>query len=169
MKCFIDKNIIFDFVRLIYFRESFEHYKYSALLVLLIQDKKLEGNISDSTPFSVGKYLSYKLERLNVPDADSKARNALRHIFEGRWGLRSLTHAEFLSSLNEGRLHFEDAYQFAIAKKYCDLIITKNLKDFDSVRAEISIRTPREFIEKNFKEDLPTYFEKLEDLARLTS
>jgi len=110
---FIDKNIIFDFVRLIYFNESPAYYKTQALIVTLVNQNKINATVSDSTFFSIGNYMAYKLERSgterDTENTEETVRNALKTIFKGNWQQVSLSKEEFLECLEDHRLHYEDA------------------------------------------------------------
>ncbi|MBS3060251.1 MAG: hypothetical protein J4432_01955 [DPANN group archaeon] len=162
---FIDKNVLMDYIRLVYFAESFDHYKHSAAIVLLVNDKKFNAYISDATPFSVGNYLNFKLERAGISDSDDKTRNALRHIFSGSWNPISLSINEFMSCLENKSTHYEDAYQLTCAKKSCDLIVTRNVRDFNKFKKQIELLSPKQFLDTAFKKETETYFEKLRKIG----
>ena len=164
MDYFLDKNVLFDFVRLVYFGEEFKWYSSSAIVVLIARDGGFVPHISDATPFSVANYTLYKMERSGIPDAENKVRKMLKFLFFGKWQLTSLSKEEFVESLDEKRFHYEDAYQFFCAKKFCNNIVTRNLKDFEIVKKEIKVFAPVEFLSSKFSNEKPKYFEKLQDM-----
>jgi hypothetical protein len=142
---FVDKNIIFDFIRLVYFRESPAEYTNSALIVVLAGQNKIDACISEATFFSAGNYLAYKLGRSGIEKPEDVAKNALKAIFKGKWHSISLAKEEFLECLKDERLHYEDSYQLACAKKKTNIIITRNLKDFEKI-SEIKALAPKQFL-----------------------
>lgn len=160
---FIDKNVIFDFVRLVYFKESPSYYRNQALIVVLANLGRIDATVSDSTFFSVGNYLAYKLERSGVENAEEKVRNALKTIFKGNWRQVSLSKQEFLGCLEDNRLHYEDAYQLACAKKAGNNIITRNLKDFEKIK-EIKVLAPKEFLKTVKPQELQEAEKELDSL-----
>lgn len=166
MDFFVDKNILMDFVRLVYFKENFDWYKNQAAIILLAKNNEFGAYVSDVTPFSVGNYLTYKLERKGVLDADVKVRNALRYLFDGKWTTVTLDVGAFLSCLGEKRVHYEDAYQLACAKKSTKNIITRNVKDFQQFKKELTVLSPKEFMDKYFKSLVGKCFDELAALQK---
>ena len=116
---FIDKNVLMDYIRLVYFAESFDHYKHSAAIVLLVNDKKFNA-------YSI---------------------------------------TEFMSCLENKSTHYEDAYQLTCAKKSCDLIVTRNVRDFNKFKKQIELLSPKQFLDTAFKKETETYFEKLRKIG----
>ena len=164
---FIDKNVLFDYVKLIYFSESYKYYRNQAMIVMLINEGKFNGFISDATPFSVANYLSFKLERNGIQETDLKVRNAMKSLFkEKQWETVSLSINEFRKALEEKRLPLEDAYQYECAKKKCKTIITSDLKDFQVLKKEFSIITPKEFIETHYAKEKEEYYKRIEELIQ---
>ncbi|MFH1234096.1 MAG: hypothetical protein V1493_00585 [Candidatus Diapherotrites archaeon] len=162
---FIDKNIIFDFIRLVYFRESPGEYKNSAMIVVLANQNKIDACISEATFFSAGNYLTYKLERSGIEKPEDAAGNALKAIFKGKWHSTSLAKEEFLECLKDKRLHYEDSYQLACAKKKTKTIITRNLKDFECI-LEIKALAPKQFLATVKPQDLREAEKELESLEK---
>ena len=160
---FIDKNVIFDFARLVYFNESPAYYKNQALIVVLVNQGKIEAAVSDATFFSAGNYLAYKLERSGIENTDERTRNALKTIFKGNWRQISLSKQEFIECLEDCRLHYEDAYQLACAKKAGNNIVTRNLKDFEKIK-EINVLAPKQLLQKIKDSELNEAEKELESI-----
>lgn len=162
---FVDKNILFDYLRVVYFKESLDFYKLSCLIVLMVNERKFKAFISDATLFSVGNYLRYKLERAKETEIEFKVRIALKNIFSGNWETIGLTKEEFLECLNDSRLHYEDAYQLKCALKKTKNFITNNLKDFEKIQ-ELNLLAPKQFISNFEKNEIKQAEEKLNKILR---
>ncbi len=170
MEFFIDKNVIMDFIRLIYFNESSDYYIYPSIIVLMIRDGVIKANISDVTPFSVGNYLNYKLQRAGVQETDKKTKNALKFLFKGDWNIVSLKIEDFLNCLEEKRIEYEDSYQ---VKCYLNtnskFLITRNIKDFEKIKEiKKQIINPKQFLLKYYKTDVEKYKKKVENLINFS-
>lgn len=168
MKIFVDKNVIMDFIRLIYFNESSDYYIYPAAIVLMIRDKIVDAIVSDITPFSVGNYLDYKLQRKGIEDTDKKTKNALKYIFNGNWNSIDLNIQDFLNSLEEKRLGYEDAYQLkCYLNSNSEILVTRNIRDFEKIKEiKEQIINPKRFLLKYYKKDFEKYLEKVKDLIQ---
>ena len=73
---------------------------------------------------------------------------------------------EFRKLLEEKRLPLEDAHQYECTKKKCNAIITSDLKDFQVLKKEFSIITPKEFIETHYSNEKEECYKRIEELIQ---
>lgn len=147
MKVFVDKNVLFHYMRKILFNEE---VPLSSLQIMrCIHNKKLHAVISENAIFGLINYCIYKLERdynLEQKECEKKTKDKIRYALKGNWEIRSLTLQDFQNALEENDVPFEDYCQYLCAKKEKLTLITHNIDDFTSIQ-DIKIRRPREFIE----------------------
>ena len=132
MKLFWDTNVMLD---LLGEREPF--YLAAAKIATLADKKKLEITVS-ALSFATVSYLLTKFEGLR------KAKEKLRK-FKVISDICELDEIIIEEGLNSDFSDFEDALQyFSALRAECDIIITRNAKDFK--KSQIAVMTPDEFL-----------------------
>ena len=132
MKLFLDTDVMLD---LLGEREPF--YIPAAKIATLADKRKLRVIVS-AFSFATVRYFLTKYEGLK------KTKDKLRK-FKIISGICELDELIIEKGLNSGFTDFEDALQyFSALRKECDIIITRNGKDFK--KSEIAVMTPSEFL-----------------------
>ena len=132
MKLFLDTNVMLDFLGE---REPF--YISAARIATLADKRKLKINVSALSFATVGYFLT-KYEGLK------KTKDKLRK-FKVISGISELDELILEKGLNSDFSDFEDALQyFSALRTECDIIITRNGKDFR--KSQIPVMTPDEFL-----------------------
>lgn len=133
LKVFIDTNIMLD---LLSEREPF--YTSAAKIASLADTGKIELYVS-ALSFATSSYILSKFEK-----SIENVRNKLR-MFKVISNVCSINETTIEKSLNSDFTDFEDALQhFSALENNCQLIITRNSKDFST--SLIPIMTPDEFL-----------------------
>jgi len=135
----IDINVLEDVVR---YRRG---WKGSSVLLGAVESGDVNGSVSAWTVAVV----YYFRRRAGVSDWEARQRTK-RLIRDGNIKVLSLSSEIVNLALTDRRFPgFEDAIQFHTAKlNNVDAIITRNVKHFQSVKDEIAILTPEEFLER---------------------
>lgn len=132
MKVFMDTNLMLGFLGE---REGF--YENAAKLVTLADEGKLEIFVSPVS-FATVSYFLTKFE--NAKTAIEKLRK-----FKVLSSISPIDELIIEKELNSKFKDFEDALQyFCAVESGCDIIITRNGKDFKE--SSISVMTPAEFL-----------------------
>ena len=132
MKLFLDTNVMLDFLGE---REPF--YLSSAKIATLADKRKLTINVS-ALSFATVSYFLTKYEGVN------KAKEKLRK-FKVISEICELDELIIEKGLNSDFSDFEDSLQyFSALRAECDIIITRNGKDFK--KPQIPVMTPDEFL-----------------------
>jgi predicted nucleic acid-binding protein len=132
MKIFLDTNIVLDFLGE---REPF--YLSAAKIATLADKGKIEIIVSALSYSTVG-YLLTKFEGLD------KTKDKLRK-FKAISTICELDDRIIEKGLNSNFSDFEDSLQYFSALRHeCDILITRNEKDFKT--AHITIMNPTEFL-----------------------
>jgi len=132
MKLFLDTNVMLDFLGE---REPF--YLSSAKIATLADKRKLTINVS-ALSFATVSYFLTKYEGVN------KAKEKLRK-FKIISEICELDELIIEKGLNSDFSDFEDSLQyFSALRAECDIIITRNGKDFK--KSQIPVMTPDEFL-----------------------
>ncbi len=132
MKLFLDTNVMLDFLGE---REPF--YLSSAKIATLADKRKLTINVS-ALSFATVSYFLTKYEGVN------KAKEKLRK-FKVISEICELDELIIEKGLNSDFSDFEDSLQyFSALRAECDIIITRNGKDFK--KSQIPVMTPDEFL-----------------------
>jgi len=132
MKLFLDTNVMLD---LLGEREPF--YLSSAKIATLADKRKLKINVS-ALSFATVSYFLTKYEGVK------KTKEKLRK-FKVISGICELDELIIEKGLNSDFSDFEDSLQYYSAlRAECDIIITRNGKDFK--KSQIPIMTPDEFL-----------------------
>lgn len=150
-KIFVDKNIIFHYLRKILFHEQVP--LSSLQIIKCVHNNKLQAVISENALFGLINYCIYKLERdfdYDLIESEKKAKEKIKFLLRGSWEIKSLELKDFQSALEENTIPFEDYCQYLCAKKENILLITHNVDDFLTVK-DVKILKPRDFIEACIK------------------
>ena len=132
MKLFLDTNVMLDFLGE---REPF--YISSAKIATLADKRKLKINVS-ALSFATVSYFLTKYEGVK------KTKEKLRK-FKVISGICELDELIIEKGLNSDFSDFEDSLQyFSALRAECDIIITRNGKDFK--KSQIPVMTPDEFL-----------------------
>ena len=132
MKLFLDTNVMLDFLGE---REPF--YISAAKIATLADKRKLKINVS-ALSFATVSYFLTKFEGLK------KTKDKLRK-FKVISGICELDELIIEKGLNSDFSDFEDSLQyFSALRTECDIIITRNAKDFK--KSQIPVMTPDEFL-----------------------
>ena len=132
MKIFLDTNIMLDFLGE---REPF--YLNAAKIATLADKGKIEIVVSAISYSTVG----YLLTKFEGPD---KTKNKLRK-FKVISTICELDDRIIEKGLNSDFSDFEDSLQYFSALRHeCDILITRNEKDFKT--AQMTIMNPTEFL-----------------------
>ena len=132
MKLFLATNVMLDFLGE---REPF--YLSSAKIATLADKRKLTINVS-ALSFATVSYFLTKYEGVN------KAKEKLRK-FKVISEICELDELIIEKGLNSDFSDFEDSLQyFSALRAECDIIITRNGKDFK--KSQIPVMTPDEFL-----------------------
>ena len=132
MKLFLDTNVMLD---LLGEREPF--YIPAAKIATLADKKKLKIIVS-ALSFSTVSYFLTKYEGLKTTKDKLRKFKIISTICE-------LDDLIIEKGLNSDFPDFEDALQyFSALRKECDIIITRNGKDFK--KSQIPVMTPNEFL-----------------------
>lgn len=132
MKLFLDTNVMLDFLGE---RESFY---ISAAKIATLADKRKIKIIVSALSFATVSYFLTKYEGLK------KTKDKLRK-FKIISGICELDELIIEKGLNSDFHDFEDSLQyFSALRTECDIIITRNGKDFK--KSQIPIMTPDEFL-----------------------
>lgn len=135
MRALFDANVLMD----VLMRRG--GWRSSLALIQKVRNGKIEGYISALTVEII-----YFLRARSLPEAESK--EVTKRIIRG-FKIASLTEDVVKRALDEERIEdIEDAVQFHSAKEVAEIFITRNKKDFSTVKDEIEILTPEEFLEK---------------------
>ena len=135
MKAFLDVNIFIDVL------EKRRGWKASIAVLQLVRSGELEGYISALTP-PIIYFLRARYSE------DVRAREDTKKIVKG-FKIVPLTDEIISASFEEKRIgDFEDSIQFHSACSILGkgVLITRNIRDFQSVRDAITIMTPEEFL-----------------------
>ncbi|AGK61297.1 putative nucleic-acid-binding protein, contains PIN domain [Archaeoglobus sulfaticallidus PM70-1] len=133
MSAFFDVNVFMDVL------ERRRGWKASLAVVQLVRNGKIEGYVSALTPPII-----YFL-RARYTDENRAREDARRILREFR--IVPLTEEIILNSYEESRIDdFEDCIQFHSALSTAEVLITRNIKDFEAVKDEIAVMTPEEFL-----------------------
>lgn len=136
-RIFIDTNVMFDFLG-----ERNPFYESIAKIATLAEKEKLTLIVSPISFATVNYFLS-KFENSKI------AREKLRK-FKIISNICSLDEQTIEKGLNSSFSDFEDALQyFSATESECDLILTRNGKDFK--KSLLPIMTPDEFIKSLIK------------------
>ena len=153
-RVFLDKNILFHYMRKILFEES---VPLSSLLIIKnVHAKKLHGCISENAFFGLINYSIYKLQRdkgMEEKDAENLAKEKIKWLLQGKWEIISLEFEELSKLVEKSEIPFEDFYQYLCAKKANLELVTHNKKDFEQA-AGVIISTPTDFLEKMKKQKI---------------
>ncbi len=132
MKLFLDTNVMLDFLGE---REPF--YISAAKIATLADKRKLKIMVS-ALSFATVSYFLTKYEGLK------KTKDKLRK-FKIISGICELDELIIEKGLNSDFSDFEDSLQyFSALRTECDIIITRNGKDFK--KSQIPVMTPNEFL-----------------------
>ena len=132
MKLFLDTNVMLDFLGE---REPF--YISAAKIATLADKRKLKISVS-ALSFATVSYFLTKYEGLK------KTKDKLRK-FKIISGICELDELIIDKGLNSDFTDLEDSLQyFSALRTECDIIITRNAKDFK--KSQIPVMTPDEFL-----------------------
>ena len=132
MRLFLDTNVMLDFLG------EREPFYISAAKIATLADKKKLKIIVSALSFATVSYFLTKYEGLKT------TKDKLRK-FKIISGICELDELIIEKGLNSGFPDFEDSLQyFSALRTECDIIITRNGKDFN--KSQISVMTPDEFL-----------------------
>ncbi len=132
MKLFLDTNVMLDFLG------ERERFYLSAAKIATLADKRKLKIIVSALSFATVSYFLTKYEGLK------KTKDKLRK-FKIISGICELDELIIEKALNSGFPDFEDSLQyFSALRTECDIIITRNGKDFK--KSQIPVMTPDEFL-----------------------
>lgn len=132
MKLFLDTNVMLDFLG------EREPFYISAAKIATLADKRKLKIIVSALSFATVSYFLTKYEGLK------KTKDKLRK-FKIISGICELDELIIEKGLNSDFPDFEDSLQyFSALRRECDIIITRNGKDFK--KSQIPVMTPGEFL-----------------------
>ena len=132
MKLFWDTNIMFDFLG------ERDPFYISAAKIATLADKREVTVVASALSYATISYLLAKYESIE------KIKDKLRK-FKVISEICELDEVIIEKGLNSNFLDFEDSLQYYSAlRTECDIIITRNGKDFK--KSQIPIMTPEEFL-----------------------
>ena len=132
MKLFWDTNIMFDFLG------ERDPFYISAAKIATLADKREVTVVASALSYATINYLLAKYESIE------KIKDKLRK-FKVISEICELDEVIIEKGLNSNFLDFEDSLQYYSAlRTECDIIITRNGKDFK--KSQIPIMTPEEFL-----------------------
>jgi predicted nucleic acid-binding protein len=132
MKLFWDTNIMFDFLG------ERDPFYISAAKIATLADKREVTVVASALSYATISYLLAKYESIE------KIKDKLRK-FKVISEICELDEVIIEKGLNSNFLDFEDSLQYYSAlRTECDIIITRNGKDFK--KSQIPIMTPDEFL-----------------------
>ena len=132
MKLFLDTNVMLDFLG------EREPFYISAAKIATLADKRKLKIIVSALSFATVSYFLSKYEGLK------KTKDKLRK-FKIISGICELDELIIEKGLNSDFSDFEDSLQyFSALRTECDIIITRNGKDFK--KSQIPVMTPDEFL-----------------------
>ena len=131
MKLFWDTNIMFDFLG------ERDPFYISAAKIATLADKREVTVVASALSYATISYLLAKYESIEKIKDKLRKFNVISEICE-------LDEVIIEKGLNSNFLDFEDSLQYYSAlRTECDIIITRNGKDFK--KSQIPIMTPDEF------------------------
>jgi predicted nucleic acid-binding protein len=132
MKLFWDTNIMFDFLG------ERDPFYISAAKIATLADKREVTVVASALSYATISYLLAKYESIEKIKDKLRKFNVISEICE-------LDEVIIEKGLNSNFLDFEDSLQYYSAlRTECDIIITRNGKDFK--KSQIPIMTPDEFL-----------------------
>lgn len=140
IKIFLDVNVYLDIL------EDRRGVKDSFKIVNGVREKRYEGYVSALTvPILYHLRLSY-LKFHNMPGRDERAKQeAMNSVRE--FNILSLDEQILKNAASDTRFRdYEDAMQYHSAKPKCDIVVTRNKKDFP--KDDPDVLKPEEFLSK---------------------
>ena len=132
MKLFWDTNIMFDFLG------ERDPFYISAAKIATLADKREVTVVASALSYATISYLLAKYESIEKIKDKLRKFNVISEICE-------LDEVIIEKGLNSNFLDFEDSLQcYSALRTECDIIITRNGKDFK--KSQIPIMTPDEFL-----------------------
>jgi predicted nucleic acid-binding protein len=132
MKLFWDTNIMFDFLG------ERDPFYISTAKIATLADKREVTVVASALSYATISYLLAKYESIEKIKDKLRKFNVISEICE-------LDEVIIEKGLNSNFLDFEDSLQYYSAlRTECDIIITRNGKDFK--KSQIPIMTPDEFL-----------------------
>lgn len=129
----LDANIIIDVVT------QREGFLSSVVLLDQIRKGKFEAIISPITVTNCWYIISTRVGELQSKEIIEKVIKGIK--------IAELNESIIQDAFKHNMKDFEDLIQFYTAKKLnCNVIITRNVKDFNNISNEIKIQTPEEFL-----------------------
>lgn len=107
MKVFLDKNILFHYLRKILFNEQVP--LSSLQIIRCIHKKKITAAISENALFGLINYCIYKLERdfeYDPKECEKRAKEKIKFLLKGDWEIKSLEIRDFENALEENKVPF---------------------------------------------------------------
>jgi predicted nucleic acid-binding protein len=132
MKAFIDTNVMLDFLG------EREPFYSSAAKVATLADKRKIEIVASALSYATVSYFLTKFEGLEKTKAKLRKFKVISKIC-------ALDEIIIEKGLNSDFSDYEDSLQyFSALRTDCDLIITRNVKDFSE--SDIPVLTPDEFL-----------------------
>jgi len=136
MLALIDINIFEDIAR------QRTHWPASYAVLKHFRDHHNEGFVSAWTVTVIYYFRRKKLE-------DQQARQQAQRAIQGLTVLDFTAEVVNLAMAEQRIPDFEDAIQYHIARQNSlDVIVTRNVKDFQGVQNEITVLTPETFLQR---------------------